>query len=100
MKQITYRAHIDPAGVREPSSKTSAGKESSDSISYTTAMTRNQYATKECSTRAAEGAEPGQVEKAHARQFGCTALVGVKTAPALAPSPSLQKAPEVEQQPQ
>lgn len=41
---------------------------------------RNQRATKECSTHAAEGAELGQGEEAQARHFVCTAPVGVKTA--------------------
>lgn len=45
---------------------------------------------------AAKGAELGQVEKAHAKAV-YTALVGVKTALTLTPSPSLQKAPEMEQ---
>lgn len=42
--------------------------------------------------QAAKGAALGQMEKACARQFVCTAPVGVKTAL----TASLQKAPEME----
>lgn len=69
---------MGPTEVREPSNEASAVKQTINSC--TTVMIRNQYVPKEYPVQAAKGVELRQVEKDCARQFVCTAPVGVKTA--------------------